>query len=215
MEKKKRIEEEIFNCGIIPTVKIDRAEKAVELVNAVRKGGVNCIEITFRTVAAAESIRRIAKAFPDIILGAGTILTETQLKEAIVSGAKFIVSPGFGEQIAKECLKNNLAYYPGCCTPTEIENALSFGLNIIKFFPAQIYGGVKAIKAFSGPYNNVKFIPTGGISADNMGEYLKLKNVLAVGGTWMVNEELIKEERFEEVTQLCKDAREIAERIGR
>lgn len=196
----------ISNAGIIPVVKIEAVENAIPLATALKKGGLPCIEITFRTIQAEESIKLIANAFPDMLVGAGTVLTKEQVDKAIAAGAKFIVSPGINHEIVKYCIDRKITVIPGCANPTDIEVALGLGLDVVKFFPAEALGGVKLIKALSAPYNNIKFIPTGGINENNLNEYLSCPSVLACGGSWMVNEALIKSGEFDKITTLTSDS---------
>lgn len=171
---------------VIPVVVIDDVQKTESVLSALREGGINCAEITFRTACAAEAISLATKLFPDMNVGAGTVINEKQAKAAVKAGAKFIVSPGLSKGVAKVCRKNNLPYYPGCVTPTEIMAALELGINVIKFFPANVYGGLKALKALSGPFPQVKFIPTGGVDLTNLDEFLAFEKVFAVGGSFMM-----------------------------
>ena len=165
-------------------------------------GGLPVAEITFRTSAAEESIRRISEELPDILLGAGTVLSVQQAEKAISAGARYIVSPGFNPEVVKYCLDKGVAITPGCSNPTDIELALSFGLDVVKFFPAEAFGGLQTLKALSAPYGMVKYIPTGGINASNLNEYLAFNKVLACGGSWMVKDDLIKAGNLNEITKL-------------
>lgn len=196
----------ISNIGIIPVIKINDASKAVPLAKALIDGGLAAAEVTFRTDAAEESIRAIVKAYPDMIVGAGTVLTIDQAQRALDAGAKFIVSPGFNPKVVKWCLDNGVTPLPGCTTPSEIEQALELGLKVVKFFPAEQSGGLAKIKAMSAPYGNVKFMPTGGVSLDNVNEYLANKKILACGGSFMVKESYIDNDNWEEITKLTKQA---------
>ncbi len=192
--------------GVVPVVKIERAGDAVELGRALSAGGLPCAEITFRTEAAEEAIRRIASSLPEVILGAGTVRSVDQADRAVSAGAKFIVSPGFNEKVVDWCLDNGVAVTPGVATPTEIEMATDKGLNILKFFPAEAMGGIKTLKAISAPYGGVKFIPTGGINRDNLADYLALRSVHCCGGSWLVKADLITAGKFDEIAQLAQDA---------
>jgi 2-dehydro-3-deoxyphosphogluconate aldolase/(4S)-4-hydroxy-2-oxoglutarate aldolase len=202
----KEIINKIGELGIVPVVKIDDAKDAVPLAEALIKGGLPVAEITFRTAAAEEAIRNITKSVPDILVGAGTVLNVDQVKRAVDAGAKFIVSPGFNPQVVEYCVKEKIAITPGCSNPTDIGSALEFGLDVVKFFPSEASGGLKTLKAISAPYSMVKFIPTGGINADNLVEYLSFNKVLACGGSWMVKDELIRKGNFEEITRLVREA---------
>jgi 2-dehydro-3-deoxyphosphogluconate aldolase/(4S)-4-hydroxy-2-oxoglutarate aldolase len=199
--------------GLVPVVKIERAEDAVGLGSALLAGGLPCAEITFRTAAAEEAIRRIASNLPDIILGAGTVLSVDQADRAVSAGAKFIVSPGFNQKVVDWCLSNQIPVTPGVATPTEIDMALDKGLNILKFFPAEAMGGIKTLKAISAPYGGVKFIPTGGISRDNLADYLALPSVHCCGGSWMVKANLITAGKFDEITQLAQEAVSVVRQV--
>ncbi len=200
---------QLSNIGIIPVVKINDASKAVPLAKALAKGGLNAAEITFRTPAAEEAIRNITKACPDILVGAGTVLTIEQAQRALDAGAKFIVSPGFNPKVVKWCLDNNVTPLPGCTSPSEIEAALELGLKVVKFFPAEQSGGLAKIKAMSAPYGDVKFMPTGGVSLDNVNDYLNAKCIVACGGSFMVKESLIDNDNWDEITDLTRRSVEI------
>ncbi len=202
---------QLGNLGIVPVVKIDMAKDAVPLARALLDGGLPCAEITFRTDAAAESIRLISAEFPQMLIGAGTILTVTQAKDAIAAGATFIVTPGFDADIVDYCLSVDMPILPGVITPTEINLALNKGLDVLKFFPAEAAGGVTMLKALGGPYGAVRFMPTGGINPNNLGNYLNLSSVVACGGSWMVKAALIAEGDFAQITQLAADAVALAQ----
>jgi len=199
--------------GIVPVVVLNSADDALPLAEALVRGGLPCAEVTFRTAAAEESIRRMAKAFPDMIIGAGTVLTCEQADRAIDAGAKFIVSPGFNPKVTEYVLKKGVPMTPGICTPTEIEAALQFDLDVLKFFPAEPSGGLKMIKALAAPYVGVNFMPTGGISAANVREYLAYDRIVACGGSWMVSGSLVKEGKFDEVEKLVREAADIVKEI--
>jgi 2-dehydro-3-deoxyphosphogluconate aldolase / (4S)-4-hydroxy-2-oxoglutarate aldolase len=190
---------------LVPVVVLEDAKNAEPLAEVLITGGLPCAEVTFRTAAAAESIKRISK-FKEICLGAGTVLSVDQVKLAVDSGATFIVSPGFNPKVVKYCVENKILITPGICTPTEIEMGLDYGLSIFKFFPAEAYGGLKTLKAISAPYSMIKFIPTGGIDAKNIRDYLSFKPVFACGGSWMVTKEMISNGKFNEMTTLVKEA---------
>lgn len=193
--------------GVVPVVKIDHAKDALELGRALLEAGLPCAEITFRTLAAEEAIRLMSSNLPDIILGAGTVLSVDQAEKAVSAGAQFIVSPGFNPTVVDWCLEKNIPITPGVATPTEIEMAINKGLEIFKFFPAEALGGVKTLKALAAPYWGVRFIPTGGISAENLPDYLQLPFVHACGGSWLVKSKLISEAEFDKITDLAKNAR--------
>lgn len=197
---------EIENIGIIPVVCIKDAEKAVPLAKALIDGGIPAAEITFRTDAAEESIKRISEAYPEMVVGAGTVLTIEQAERAVNAGSRFIVSPGFNPKVVKWCTDRNIPVLPGCTTPSEIEQALELGLDTVKFFPAEQSGGLAKIKALSAPYVNMKFMPTGGINMKNMNEYLSFKKIIACGGSFMVSGDLLDSENWAAVSQLSSEA---------
>ena len=205
--------QQLQKIGIVPVVVLDRAEDALPLAECLVKGGLPCAEVTFRTAAAEESIRQMAKAFPDMIVGAGTVLTCEQADRAIDAGAKFIVSPGFNPKVTEYVLKKGVPMTPGVCTPTEIEAALQFDLDVLKFFPAEPSGGLKMIKALAAPYVGVNFMPTGGISPSNVRDYLAYNRIVACGGSWMVSGSLVKEGKFDEIEALVREAAGIVKEI--
>ncbi|MFV0400915.1 MAG: bifunctional 4-hydroxy-2-oxoglutarate aldolase/2-dehydro-3-deoxy-phosphogluconate aldolase [Oscillospiraceae bacterium] len=198
--------EQISKIGIVPVIKIDDVEKAVPLAKALVEGGIPCAEVTFRTAQGEEAIRRIAEAGVDILLGAGTVLTTDQVDRAVAAGAKFIVSPGLNPKVVAYCVSKGIPITPGCANPSDIEQAIELGLEVVKFFPAEQAGGLDYIKAIAAPYVNMKFMPTGGISAQNLNKYLSFEKILACGGSWMVKADLIDEGRFDEITAICKQA---------
>lgn len=171
---------------IIPVVVIKDVSETIPTLKALSDGGINCAEITFRTACAAEAIALGVKEFPDMNIGAGTVINLEQAQKAVESGAKFIVSPGLSAEVAKFAKEKGLPYYPGCVTPTEIMEALELGINVVKFFPANVYGGLKALKALSGPFPQLKFIPTGGVDLTNLAEFLAFDKIYAVGGSFMM-----------------------------
>lgn len=192
--------------GIVPVIKIDSAKDAVPLAKALYEGGLPCAEVTFRTAAAKESIAAIAKAYPDMIVGAGTVLTCEQVDDAVTAGAKFIVSPGFNPEVVKYCLSKGVPMAPGISNPSGIEQALSLGLDVVKFFPAEQAGGIAMIKAMSAPYGNVKFMPTGGLNPANINDYLSFNKILCCGGSWMVKSDMIAAGDFEGIKKLVRGA---------
>lgn len=194
---------------IIPVVKINDINQAAPLARALYEGGISSIEITFRTECALEAIEETVKNIPDMLVGAGTVTTKTQAEAAIKAGAKFIVSPGFSEQVAITCKEMDTLYLPGCITPTEIMNAMEYGIETVKFFPAENNGGVKAIQALSGPFKNITFIPTGGIHAGNIKDYLRNPKIVACGGSWLVNDIWLKEKNFSAIKEKAKEAIEL------
>lgn len=197
---------ELSLIGIVPVIKIEDAKKAVPLARALIKGGLPCAEITFRTKAAKEAISLISKEFPEMIVGAGTVLTREQVDDAIEAGAKFIVSPGFNEDTVKYSLEKGCPFVPGINNPTGIEAALKLGLKTVKFFPAEQSGGINMIKAMSAPYGGVKFMPTGGVNAGNLNDYLSFNKIIACGGSWMVKPELIEADNYDEIERLVREA---------
>lgn len=200
----------IADCGIVPVVVLEKVEDALPTAKAFLAGGVDVMEITLRTSAGLLAIEEVAKNCPEICVGAGTVLSLQQCKDAVAAGAKFIVSPGFSLPVVQWCVQNNIAVVPGCVTPTEITQALELGLSVLKFFPANIYGGISAMKALAGPFGNVKFIPTGGVSAANLHEYMGVSFIHAVGGSWMCSKADISDGKFDFITQQCKNARKTA-----
>lgn len=203
---------EIENAKIVPVVVIDDEKDALPLAEAMMKGGINIAEITFRTSAAKGAIELISKECPDMLVGAGTVLTIGQVDEAVKAGAKFIVTPGSNPRVIEYCVKKGITIIPGCANPSNVELALENGLNVVKFFPAEQAGGINYIKAISAPYTNVRFMPTGGISPQNVETYLSQKCIIACGGSWMVKKDLIKEGKFDEITSLCREASELADK---
>jgi len=197
-------------AAVVPVVVLENVADAVPCAKAMVAGGVDVMEITFRTAAAADSIRAVAAECPDMLVGAGTIVNLEQCKLAVDCGAKFIVSPGFDEEVVAWCVENGIAVCPGCVTPTEIMAAKKLGLNCVKFFPANVYGGLKAIKALSGPFVGMKFIPTGGVSTDNIGEFIATPVIHAVGGSWVCPKADIAAGNWEKITNLCIEARKAA-----
>ena len=198
-------------AGVVPGVVLERAEDAVPAARAMLAGGVDVMEITFRTAAAAEAIRNVAAECPEMLVGAGTVLTVEQCEKAVALGAKFIVSPGFDVEIVDWCVERGVAVAPGCVTPTEIMAALKRGLSVVKFFPAGIYGGLKAMKALAAPFGQVKFIPTGGVSADNLAEYAAAPFVHAVGGSWLCPKADVAAGNFARIAELCAQSRQIVD----
>jgi 2-dehydro-3-deoxyphosphogluconate aldolase/(4S)-4-hydroxy-2-oxoglutarate aldolase len=198
--------ERVRQMGVIPVVSIPRLEQALPLAEALLEGGLPCAEVTFRTAAASDAIRQIRARFPEIFLGAGTVLSVEQAEAAASAGAEFIVSPGTNPAVVDYCRSRGVSVFPGVCTPTEIEMALARGIEVVKFFPAEAMGGVKFLRALCAPYQQVRFIPTGGIDASNLGQYLALPAVLACGGSWMVKPELLSAGDFAQVRRLAGEA---------
>ena len=192
--------------GIVPVVKIDNVEQAVPLARALCKGGLPVAEITFRTACAAEAIKRITTEFPNMLVGAGTVLTPEQADAAVAAGAKFIVSPGLNPRVVKHCTEIGVPITPGCANPSDIEAALELGLDVVKFFPAEAAGGLPMIKAMSAPYGNLKFMPTGGLNESNIFSYLKFNKILACGGSYMVSADLMNAGEWDKITELTRNA---------
>lgn len=192
--------------GVVPVVKLDRVEDAVPLAKALVDGGLPLAEVTFRTDAAEASIKAMSDAYPEMLIGAGTVLTTDQVDRAMNAGAKFIVSPGLNPKIVSYCVSKNIPITPGCSNPSDIEAAIELGLDVVKFFPAEACGGLAAIKAMSAPYGAIKFMPTGGINENNIGSYLAFNKILACGGSWMVKDSLVKEGNFAEITRMTRAA---------
>jgi 2-dehydro-3-deoxyphosphogluconate aldolase/(4S)-4-hydroxy-2-oxoglutarate aldolase len=198
--------EELGKIGIVPVITIDDAEKAVPLARALIAGGIPCAELTFRTAQAEEAIRRIAGEAPDILLGAGTVLSAEQVDRAVAAGAKFIVSPGLNPRVVAHCIGKGVPVIPGCANPSDIELALEAGLEVVKFFPAEPAGGLDYIRAIAAPYPGLKFMPTGGIHAGNIAQYIAFEKVLACGGSWMAGADLVKAGDFERIAGLSREA---------
>ncbi|MCL2365324.1 MAG: bifunctional 4-hydroxy-2-oxoglutarate aldolase/2-dehydro-3-deoxy-phosphogluconate aldolase [Defluviitaleaceae bacterium] len=198
--------EQLATYKIVPVITLHDAKDAVPLAEALIAGGLPCAEVTFRTPAAAAGIKAMTDAFPQMLVGAGTVLTPAQADAAVAAGAKFIVAPGLNPEIVRYCQQKNVPMLPGVMTPSEVEQGLALGLTHLKFFPAQAAGGVGMLRALSAPYGAVKFMPTGGIDAGNVKDYLSLPNVFACGGSWMVKDNLIKEGNFAEIERLTKEA---------
>ena len=207
------ITEQIQNLAVVPVVVLEDTEDALPLAKALCEGGLPCAEVTFRTDAAEESIKIMTEAFPDMLVGAGTVLTAEQVDQAVKAGAKFIVSPGFDPEIVDYCILKDIPVFPGCITPSEVAQAVKRGLKVIKLFPAEQFGGIAAIKALAAPYTDIKFMPTGGINPKNLENYLSDDKIIACGGSWMVKGNLIKEGRFDEIRILTAEAVKLASGI--
>lgn len=207
----KSIEELFAELKVVPVVVLDDAKDAEPLAKALVEGGLPCAEVTFRTEEAAESIRIMTEVYPDMLVGAGTVLTTEQVDKAVESGAKFIVSPGFDPEIVDYCIEKNIPVFPGCISPSEVAQAVKRGLKVVKFFPAEQSGGLAMIKAMAAPYNMLKFMPTGGINTKNLKDYLACDKILCCGGSWMVKGYMIKAGEFEKIKKLTREAKELAE----
>ena len=200
----------LANSIVVPVVVLDKVEDAIPTARAMAAGGVDTMEITFRTACAPEAIKAVAENCPEVLVGAGTIIKLEQCKLAVEMGAKFIVSPGYSEEVVAWCVENGIPVTPGCVTPTEIMAALQHGLKVIKFFPANVYGGLNAMKNLSAPFVGVKFLPTGGVNASNIKEYFDAPFIHAVGGSWVCPKAEIAAGNWEKITALCKEARAAA-----
>jgi 2-dehydro-3-deoxyphosphogluconate aldolase/(4S)-4-hydroxy-2-oxoglutarate aldolase len=207
--------EAVRRCVVIPVIAIDDASSALPLADALIEGGLPVAEITFRTAAAAEVIATIAAKRPDLVLGAGTLLTVDNVRKAVAAGARFGVAPGLNPEVIAEAGRAGLPFIPGVVTPSEIEQALSLGAKYLKFFPAEAFGGLSTIKALSGPYvqTGVKFMPTGGVTAANLPDYLAAEIILCVGGTWIASRQAIAEKRWDQIRENCRAAVEIVRRV--
>ncbi|MCR4749772.1 MAG: bifunctional 4-hydroxy-2-oxoglutarate aldolase/2-dehydro-3-deoxy-phosphogluconate aldolase [Lachnospiraceae bacterium] len=208
-----KVLDELCSYGVVPVVVLNRAEDAKPLAEALCDGGLKCAEVTFRTDAAEESIKIMSKEFPEMMVGAGTVLTIDQVDRAVAAGARFIVSPGFDPEIVDYCLSKEIPVVPGCVTPSEVAQGVKRGLELLKFFPAQQAGGVAMIRAMAAPYTGVKFMPTGGINAKNLEEYLSFSKIVACGGSWMVKADLIDSGDFKKITELTAEAVKLVENI--
>ena len=204
---------QVMEYGIMPVVVLEDAKDAKPLADALVGGGLSCAEVTFRTAAAEEAIRIMCREHPDMLVGAGTVLTVEQVDRAVTAGAKFIVSPGFDAEIVDYCLEKDIAVYPGCITPTEIAQAVKRGLKVVKFFPATQFGGVATIKALAAPYTGIKFMPTGGIHLENLEEFLRCPAVIACGGSWMVKKDLIQSGQFQTIQKKTEEAVSLVRKI--
>ena len=200
----------LAQSGVVPVVVLEDAKDAVPTAKAMLAGGIDVMEITFRTAAAADSIKAVAQECPDMVVGAGTVINLEQCKLAVECGAKFIVSPGFSEEVVGYCVEQGVPVAPGCVTPTEIMSAMKYGLKMVKFFPANVYGGLKAMKNLSAPFVGMKFLPTGGVNSDNIKEYIDAPFIHAVGGSWVCPKADIAAGNWDKITRLCLDARKAA-----
>ena len=207
------ITEKFQKIGVVPVVVLDDAKDAIPLAKALIEGGLPCAEVTFRTEAAEESIRLMVEKYPEMLVGAGTVLTREQVDLAVSAGAKFIVSPGFDPEIVDYCLEKEIPVFPGCVSPSEVAQAVKRGLKIVKFFPAEPAGGISMIKAMAAPYTGIKFMPTGGISTKNLEEYLTCDKILCCGGSWMVKGDLVKAGEFDKIKELTTEARKLVDSI--
>ncbi len=205
-EKINALVEELSNVGIVPVIKLENVENAEALAKALRDGGINCAEVTFRAAGADEVIRRMTAAYPDMLVGAGTVLTCEQADAAYAAGAKFCVAPGLNPKVVKHCLEKGIPFAPGLSSASEIEQALELGLDFAKFFPAEQAGGLPYIKSVCGPYTTMRFMPTGGVNAENLNSYLAYKKIVCCGGSWIVPEKLLAAGDWAGITKLCREA---------
>jgi len=207
-----KVIQKVAEIGIVPVIKLKNVNDAVPLAEALIAGNMPAAEVTFRAAGAEEVIAKMLEAYPDMMVGAGTVINMEQAEKAVKAGAKFVVSPGFDAEIVKYCLDQNVLPLPGCVTPSEIMQALKLGLKVVKFFPAAQYGGLSTIKALSGPFAGLKFMPTGGVSLDNLAEFIANKNIAACGGSFMVADKYLDAKNWAEVTRLCKEATDIVKK---
>ncbi len=209
----KALEKKIWDMGVLPVIKLENTQLAGKLAQALAKGNLSAAEVTFRTDGADEVIRTMLNHYPDMLVGAGTVLNINQVDKALDAGAKFIVSPGFDDELVDYCIDREGTVFPGCVTSSEVLKAIKRKLSIVKFFPAKQFGGLEMIKALSGPFPGIKFMPTGGINLDNLESFLLNKNVFACGGTYMVADKLIKEENWDTITKLCDETVNIVRKV--
>lgn len=207
------IMEQLAEMLVVPVVVLNDAKDAERLADALVQGGLPCAEVTFRTAAAEESIRIMTRKYPAMLVGAGTVLTVDQVDRAVGAGAKFIVSPGFDPEVVDYCMKKEIPILPGIITPSEAAQAVRRGLKVVKFFPAEQFGGVTAIKALAAPYTMLKFMPTGGVSVKNLKDYLSCDKIICCGGSWMVKGELIQNGEYEKIAEMTKEAVELAKSV--
>lgn len=205
-QKIDEVVEQFGNIGIVPVIKLDKVENAEKLAKALRDGGINCAEVTFRAKGADEVIARMVKAYPDMMVGAGTVLSCEQADAAFAAGAKFCVAPGLNPKVVKHCLEKGIPFAPGLSSASEIEQAMELGLDFVKFFPAEQAGGLAYIKSVCAPYSSMRFMPTGGVNADNLNSYLAYNKIVCCGGSWIVPAKALAEENWAEITRLCKEA---------
>ena len=205
--------EQLSKFGVVPVVVLNDVKDAEPLAKALCQGGLPCAEVTFRTDAAEESIRIMTEKYPEMLVGAGTVLTTEQVDRAVAAGAKFIVSPGFDLEIVDYCQEKGIEIFPGCVSPSEVAQAVKKGLKVVKFFPAEQAGGIDMIKAMAAPYHELRFMPTGGINPNNLEKYLTFNKILCCGGSWMVKGDLVKAGDFDKIQELTKEAKELAKSI--
>ena len=201
--------QKVKNAKVIPVLKFENTEDAMNTINALSAGGIQIAEITYRTEKASECIKMISQKFPDMLVGAGTITNVKKAKDAVLNGAKFIVMPGYDKKTVSWCIRKKIPVVPGVATPSEIMKAVNKGINVLKLFPAEVSGGIKLLRALQGPFYDVNFILTGGITSENAKEYLALSNVIAVGGTWIAGEDAVKNKQWQLITQEAEKIRGI------
>lgn len=205
--------EQLSEYGVVPVVVLNRADDAKPLAEALCRGGLKCAEVTFRTQAAEESIKIMSENYPEMLVGAGTVLTTEQVDRAVAAGAKFIVSPGFDPEVVDYCIDKNIPVVPGTITPSEVAQGVKRGLKVLKFFPAEQAGGLPMIKAMAAPYTMVKFMPTGGINAKNLADYLGSDKICACGGSWMVKADLVDNKQYDKIEEMTREAVELVKKI--
>lgn len=205
--------EQLSEYGVVPVVVLNRADDAKPLAEALCRGGLKCAEVTFRTQAAEESIKIMSENYPEMLVGAGTVLTTEQVDRAVAAGAKFIVSPGFDPEVVDYCIDKNIPVVPGTITPSEVAQGVKRGLKVLKFFPAEQAGGFPMIKAMAAPYTMVKFMPTGGINAKNLADYLGSDMICACGGSWMVKADLVDNKQYDKIEEMTREAVELVKKI--
>ena len=210
-----KIMERFYQTGVVPVVVLNDAADAISAADALLAGGIDIMEITMRTPAAIDSMKQIAEKRPEVLMGAGTVITLEQCKQALDAGARFIVAPGFDAEVVNYCVEKKVPVLPGCVTPTEIMAGMKLGLKVFKFFPAGVYGGLKAMKALSAPFGGIRFVPTGGVNGENMKEYVEVPFIHAVGGSWMCTAKDISAHEWEKITALSRQATEIVKQIRR
>ena len=206
LEAKPSVLERIAALGVVPVLEIEDADLVELLAEALLEAGLPCVEVMFRTAAASHALKRLANYAPELLVGAGTVITVEQVDEAILGGAEFIVAPGMTRAVVEHCIATQVTVLPGICTPSEIGDAISCGINVMKFFPAEACGGISYLNAIAAPFRSVQFVPTGGITSATLGEYLKHPQVVACGGSWMVRKELLASKDFATVRRLAAEA---------
>lgn len=207
------LQNKIREIGVLPVIKLEKIENAAKLARALVEGNIPAAEVTFRSDGAEKVIEAMIADYPDMLVGAGTVLSINQVDKAVKAGAKFIVSPGFDEEVVDYCINNEIPVFPGCLTPSEIQKAIKRGLKVVKFFPAKQFGGLDTINALSGPFPGISFMPTGGVNLNNLESFLTNKNIIACGGTFMVSDQYIADENWAMITKLCEDTVNIVRKV--